>query len=314
MAVYRHTTDLPPEARGTVVAIGNFDGVHRGHGAVLDEAMDRAKALDTQASVLTFEPHPRALFQPDLPPFRLSSMRTKVRWLQDVGIARIFVLQFDWSFAAITAEAFIRDILHTNLGARHVVIGADFRFGNKRKGDAELLRHEAAALGFGVSALAPVRDEHGEVISSSRIRDALRRGEVREATRLLGRPWEIEGRVEHGAQRGRTIGFPTANLALGSYLEPRHGIYAVRAGIDAGADTEWWDGCAYVGRRPVVQGEQVLLEVFILDASPDLYDQRLRVRLIDFVRPDAPFESLEAMKAQVAEDCDNARRVLAADG
>ena len=313
MAIFRHTADLPPYARGAVVAIGNFDGVHRGHHAVLAEASTRAKELGTVPTVLTFEPHPREVFQPDAPPFRLSSLRNKVRLLEDAGMAHLFVLHFDATFAATTAESFVTDILGNDLGARHVVIGQDFRFGHKRRGDAALLREKAADLRFGMSAMPPVVDEAGDVISSSRIRSLLRKGDVRDAARLLGHPWEVEGRVEHGAKRGRTIGFPTANLSLGGFNEPLHGIYAVRAGVDAGAETVWQDAVAYIGRRPVVNGEAVLLEVFLFDASPNLYDQHMRVKFIDLVREDRPFESLEAMKAQVAADCDGARRILEAE-
>jgi riboflavin kinase/FMN adenylyltransferase len=313
MAVFRHTSDLPLDARGTVVAIGNFDGVHRGHRAVFAAAAEQARQRGTLPAVLTFEPHPRQVFQPTIPPFRLSSLRTKVRLLESAGLAHLFIRHFDWDFAAVSAESFIRDILAGELEAAHVVIGDDFRFGNKRRGDADMMRTAGAALGFGVSALPPVRDERGEVISSSRIRSLLQAGEVREATRLLGRPWELDGRVEHGAKNGRTIGFPTANIALGGYLEPAHGIYAVRAGIDEGAETQWHDGVAYVGRRPVVQGENVLLEVFIFDAAPDLYDAHLRVQLVEYLRGDAPFESLDALKTQIAADCETARRILAGE-
>jgi len=312
MPVFRHTTDLPPEARGGVVAIGNFDGVHRGHRAILEAARERAARLDTHASVLTFEPHPRQLFQPGGKPFRLSSLRTKVRLLEDAGMAHLFVLHFDWTFAAISADAFVTDMLVADLQARHVVIGRDFRFGNRRKGDASLMRIKAAEHGFGVTALEPVADEYGETVSSSRIRELLRAGEVAEATRLLGRPWELEGRVEHGQRRGREIGFPTANIRLGTYLEPAHGIYAVRAGVDAGRDTEWLDAVAYIGRRPVVDGEDVLLEVHVFDAEPDLYEQHLRVRFLGLVRGDRDFPDLESMKTQVRADCDAARALLSA--
>ena len=311
MAVFRHTEDLPPEARGCSVAIGNFDGVHRGHRAVLAEAQAHAKALGTQAAVLTFEPHPRQVFQPEAPPFRLSSLRTKTRLLESLGMAHLFVRHFDSDFARIDADSFVTDILLGHLAARHIVIGADFRFGHKRGGDADRLRQRAAPAGVGVSALPPVHDAQGEVVSSSRIRGALRDGDPLGAAELLGRPWEVEGRVEPGAQRGRDIGFPTANLRLGAYLEPRHGIYAVRAGIDRGAATVWWDGVAYIGRRPVVAGEDVLLEVYVFDASPDLYGEHLRVRMIDFIRPDGPFESLETLKTQIVADCAAARDILA---
>jgi len=312
MALFRHTHDLPAEARGGVVAIGNFDGVHRGHRAVLAEAQARAESLGTHADVLTFEPHPYQLFKPDAPPFRLATLRTKVRLLEACELAHLFVLPFDWDLAGYSPEAFVEDILVRNLGARHVVVGEDFRFGRKRAGDVELLREKGRQHGFGVSAMPPVLDADGHVISSSRIREALRAGEVAEATALLGRPWEIEGRVQHGDKRGRTIGFPTANITLGEMLEPAHGIYAVRAGIDAGPATEWWDGAAYVGRRPTVtEGTPgVLFETHLLDVDPELYGEHLRVQVHAFVRGDWAFDGLDALKHQIARDCASARAAL----
>ena len=310
MDVYRHTHDLPDSARGGVVAIGNFDGLHRGHRGVLAEAQARARALGVPCNVMTFEPHPRRLFKPDQAPFRLSALRTKLRLMEALGIDNVFVLQFDWEFAKISAEAFVTDLLAGDLGARHVVIGRGFRYGHKRQGDTELLQRLGEVQGFGVSALDAVLDEHGDTISSSRVRECLRSGEVREAQRLLGRPWEVEGRVEHGAKRGREIGFPTANVPLGEYLEPMHGIYAVRAGIDSGPDTFWMDGAGYVGTRPSVQGQNVLLEVSLFDVQPDLYNKHLRVQLIEFLRGDHAFDSVQALSVQIAEDCRHARRVL----
>ena len=314
MDVYRHTHDLPESARGGVVAIGNFDGLHRGHRGVLGEAQARARALGVPCNVMTFEPHPRRLFKPDQAPFRLSALRTKLRLMEALGIDNVFVLQFDWSFAKITAETFITDLLVGDLAAPHVVIGRGFRFGHKRQGDADLLAAMGAkpgtGRGFGVSALDAVQDEHGDTISSSRVRECLQAGELREAQRLLGRPWEVEGRVEHGAKRGREIGFPTANVPLGEYLEPMHGIYAVRAGVDSGPDTFWMDGAGYIGTRPSVQGDNVLLEVSLFDVSPDLYNKHLRVQLIEFLRADHAFDSMQALSMQIAEDCRHARRVL----
>ena len=310
MDVYRHTHDLPDSARGGVVAIGNFDGLHRGHRGVLAQAQARARELGVPCNVMTFEPHPRRLFKPDQAPFRLSALRTKLRLMEALGIDNVFVLQFDWEFAKISAEAFVTDLLAGDLGARHVVIGRGFRYGHKRQGDTDLLQRLGEDQGFGVSALDAVLDEHGDTISSSRVRECLRSGEVREAQRLLGRPWEVEGRVEHGAKRGREIGFPTANVPLGEYLEPLHGIYAVRAGIDSGPDTFWMDGAGYIGTRPSVQGQNVLLEVSLFDVTPDLYNKHLRVQLIEFLRGDHAFDSVQALSLQIAEDCRHARRVL----
>jgi riboflavin kinase/FMN adenylyltransferase len=201
-------------------------------------------------------------------------------------------------------------LLVGGLGVSHVVIGRGFRFGHKRQGDAEMLARLGDRHGFGVSALDAVLDEHGDIISSSRVRECLQAGEVREAQRLLGRPWEVEGRVEHGAKRGREIGFPTANVPLGEYLEPLHGIYAVRAGVDSGPDTFWMDGAGYIGTRPSVQGQNVLLEVSLFDVQPDLYNKHLRVQLIEFLRGDHNFDSMHALSIQIAEDCRHARRVL----
>jgi riboflavin kinase/FMN adenylyltransferase len=310
MDVYRHTHDLPARARGGVVAIGNFDGLHRGHRGVLAEARTRARAFGVPCNVMTFEPHPRRLFKPDQPPFRLSALRTKLRLMEALDVDNVFVLQFDWEFAKIAAEAFVTDLLVRDLEVVHVVIGRGFRFGHKRQGDADLLARLGAAHDFGVSALDPVLDEDGRTISSSRVRDCLKTGELREAQRLLGRPWEVEGRVEHGAKRGREIGFPTANVPLGEYLEPMHGIYAVRAGVDRGPDTFWMDGAGYIGTRPSVQGQNVLLEVSLFDVTPDLYDKHLRVQLIEFLRADHSFDSMQALSIQIAEDCRHARRVL----
>ena len=209
MDVYRHTHDLPDSARGGVVAIGNFDGLHRGHRGVLGEAQARARKLGVPCNVMTFEPHPRRLFKPDQPPFRLSALRTKLRLMEALGIDNVFVLQFDWAFAKISAEAFVTDLLVRDLAAAHVVIGRGFRFGHKRQGDADLLARLGDGHGFGVSALDAVLDEHGQTISSSRVRECLRTGEVREAQRLLGRPWEVEGRSSTApSAAGRSVSPP----------------------------------------------------------------------------------------------------------
>lgn len=313
MGVFRHTSGLPEDARGTVVAVGNFDGVHRGHQAILAAARARADELGTVPAVLTFEPHPRQVFKPDTASFRLSSLRTKTRVMQELGIAHLFVLHFDHAFARQTAAAFIDEILVRDLAARHVVVGAGFRFGHKRAGDVARLRQAGRTHGFGVTALEAVADEQGQVISSSSVRQALREGDPREAARLLGRPWEVEGRVDHGERRGRELGFPTANLGLDDYLKPAHGIYAVRAGVDEGPATRWLDGAGYVGRRPTLAGRDELLEVHLFSVSPDLYGQHLRVRLYDFIRGDRAFDSLAAMREQIAKDCSAARHVLAAE-
>jgi riboflavin kinase/FMN adenylyltransferase len=315
MAIFRHTRDLPAAARGAVVVIGNFDGVHRGHQLLLADARRQADALAAPLAVLTFEPHPRSVFLPDQPPFRLTSLRAKAHALQEAGVDDLFVLHFDRAFSLKTAEAFVLDILVGDLAARHVVVGWDFCFGHKRAGNVALLKSMAAQHGFGVTAVDPVMTGDGEIYSSSIIRAHLREGRPAKAAELLGRPWEIEGRVEHGDRRGRTIGFPTANLGLGDYLRPAIGVYAVLAGrdlgVEHGGETRWLPGVANFGRRPTVAGEELRLEVHLFEFDGDLYGETLRVRLLDFLRPEKKFDGLDALRAQIALDCGRVREILA---
>jgi riboflavin kinase/FMN adenylyltransferase len=318
MAIFRHTGDLPAAARGAVVVIGNFDGVHRGHQLLLADARRQADLLSAPLAVLTFEPHPRSVFLPDQPPFRLTSLRAKAHALQEAGVDDLFVLHFDRSFSLKPAAAFVLDILVGDLAVRHVVVGWDFCFGHKRAGNAALLKSMGSQHGFGVTAVDPVMNGEGEVYSSSIIRAHLRDGRPAKAAELLGRPWEIEGRVEHGDRRGRTIGFPTANLGLGDYLRPALGVYAVLAGrdpgVEHGGETRWLPGVANFGRRPTVAGEDLRLEVHLFDFDGDLYGETLRVRLIDFIRPEKKFDGLDALQAQIALDCGQAREILAQTG
>jgi len=310
MAIYRHSEGLPPEARGAVTAVGNFDGVHLGHQAVIAAARDQADGLGVALNVLTFEPHPRLVFQPDLPPFRLTPLRIKARALEAVGVDNMIVLHFDLDFSKRSAEAFVDDVLLRDLGARHVVTGWDFRFGHKRGGGVALLEALGAERGFGTTAVAPVAATGGEVYASSRIRAYLKDAAPTKAAALLGRHWEIEGRVDRGRGRGRTLGFPTANIDLGDYLSPAHGIYAVRAGVDAGTETAFADGVGYFGEEPVEPGQRPPFEVHFFADPGDLYGRHLRVQLIDYVRADKRFDGLEPLKAQIAEDCRTARRIL----
>jgi riboflavin kinase / FMN adenylyltransferase len=326
--VHRHVTDLPAAARGSAVAVGNFDGVHRGHQAVMGEAVRAARRDGGPAAVLTFEPHPRRFFRPDTPPFQLTRFRTKARVIASLGIDRLFVLRFDAALAARTAEQFVDDVLIAGLAARHVVIGYDFVFGKGRGGTPEFLRERLTARNIGVTVLSPVTmaedgldaEPEGFVISSTGVRDALQSGDPRAAARLLGRPFEIEARVMKGDARGRTIGFPTANLWLGDYLRPALGVYAVRVAI---ADPHplaeaalfkptWLEGVANLGLRPTFGGlTEPRLEVHLFDFAGDLYGRILRVGLIEFLRPERRFDGIEALKAQITQDADQARLVLA---
>jgi riboflavin kinase/FMN adenylyltransferase len=314
MKLFRHFTDLPDDARGAVVALGNFDGLHKGHRIVIGAAAEVAKASGAPLAVLTFEPHPRSLFRPSDAPFRLTPFRTKARHIEDLGVDLLFVIHFDTVFSSKTADEFINEVLVTGLGVSHVVAGYDFVFGHKRGGDVGLLYQKARTLGFGVTEVKPAADMSGGVFSSTRVRQLLVAGKPREAAAVLGRPWEVEGRVEHGDQRGRTIGFPTANLELGEYLRPHYGVYAVQAGVDHGTHTVWTDGVANLGKRPTVDGLRELLEVHLFDFSGDLYGKHLRVRMIDFIRPERKFESFDALKQQILTDAAAARGILAAGG
>jgi riboflavin kinase/FMN adenylyltransferase len=312
MRIHRSWTTLDPQDRASVLAIGNFDGVHRGHVAVLDEARALARQQGAPFAVLTFEPHPRNYFQPDTPPFRLTPLRPKARRLEALGVDLLFVLSFDAELASKPAEAFIQDILVDGLAARHVVIGYDFVFGKGRGGDGALLEAQGAKHGFGVTRVGQVTGADGGAFSSTVIRNHLREGRPAEAAKALGRLWEVEGHVHPGDQRGRTIGFPTANLDLEGYLLPKFGVYAVRLGLEAPTDPVWHDGVANLGLRPTIGDGKVLLEAHMFDRDDDLYGRLLRVQLVDFIRPEQKFDGLDALKAQIARDCDKAREILAA--
>ncbi|HXV25767.1 MAG TPA: bifunctional riboflavin kinase/FAD synthetase [Alphaproteobacteria bacterium] len=311
LRIFRHSSGLPPDARGSAVAIGNFDGVHLGHQAVISAAVEKARALDVRPAVLTFEPHPRMLFRPDSEPFRLTPLRPKTHAIEALGVEVMVVLAFDRALSEKSAEAFVEDVLVTGMAVTHILVGADFVFGHDRLGTVDRLSEFGGRLGFAVTALAPVAGPEGTVYSSTAIREALKAGEPRRAATLLGRPWEIEGRVEHGDARGRRLGFPTANIGLGDYLRPAFGVYAVEAGIDHGAATEWHRGVANLGRRPTVAGLVERLEVHLFDFDGDLYGRHLRVRLIEFMRPEKKFDGLEALQAQIARDTAAARAILA---
>jgi len=296
---------VPAEWTGGVIAMGNFDGVHRGHQTLLAEAKEQARALEAPLVVLTFEPHPRQFFVADTGPFRLTLPPAKVRLLAGQGVQAVLAQRFDPAFAAIGAQAFIDNVLLQGMGARHVVCGYDFTFGARRGGNVERLREMAAERAFGVSVLDPVTHE-GEIYSSTRIREALRAGWASEASDLLGHHWEIEGVVEQGDKRGRTIGFPTANVALGEHLRPRFGVYAVRALVGG----EWLNGVANLGKRPTVGKLQENFEVHLFDFAGDLYGQVLRVAIVDFIRPEMKFSGLDALKGQIAADASAARAIL----
>lgn len=312
MRIFRHYTDLPEDARGCVVAVGNFDGLHKGHQVVINEAGTIARAQKAPWAVMTFEPHPDLLFKPDMAPFRLTTMRTKSHMIESLGVDELLIQHFDKAFASLSAEDFVAEVIVKGLGAAHVVAGYDFRFGQKRMGDCDTLLHMGREKGFGFTAVPKVTDEDGIVYSSTRVRDHLRAGDVQGAEHVLGRPFELEGRVEHGDARGRDLGFPTANIHLGEFLRPATGVYAIRAGLDEGAETTWIDGVANFGRRPTFHADDdVVLEAHLFDYSGDLYGKHLRVELVERLREEVKFSGLDELKAQIARDCEKAKEILA---
>ncbi|UAJ10339.1 bifunctional riboflavin kinase/FAD synthetase [Polymorphobacter megasporae] len=298
---------VPRHLRGGVVALGNFDGFHRGHQAVVGHALDRARAEGRPALVATFDPHPAALFRPDLPPFALTTTPQKLDLFEAFGIDAAVVIGFDRALAAHSAEAFVGDQLASQIGAGVVVSGADFTFGVRRSGDTAALARIGAGHGIAADVVAAVGDGGG-IVSSSRIRDHLRAADPAAAAALLTRPFTIRGVVEHGAKLGRTLGFPTANLALGGYLRPAYGVYAVRVRLDDGSVI---DGVANLGIRPMIEPPLELLEVNLFDWSGDLYGRTIEVELHVFLRPEWKLDGLDALTRQIAADCVAARAALA---
>ncbi|GLS41048.1 riboflavin biosynthesis protein [Mesorhizobium tianshanense] len=300
---------LPAHLRGGVVAIGNFDGVHRGHQAVLDRALAEARRRGVPALVLTFEPHPRKVFQPDMPLFVLTPPPMKARLLSYLGFAALVEQPFTRDFASLSAEAFVTDVLDRNLGVIHAVTGFDFHFGKDRQGGPAFLMAAGERHGFGVTLVDAFRDEGAEVVSSSRIRALLCEGAVAEAAGLLGYRFTVESEVIGGQQLGRTLGFPTANMRLSPEAALKEGIYAVRF---RRADGTLHDGVASFGRRPTVDDNGApLLETFVFDLSGDLYGEICAVSFFGFLRAEVKFDGLDALVAQMKRDEAEARALLA---
>ncbi|MPZ37030.1 MAG: bifunctional riboflavin kinase/FAD synthetase [Rhizobiales bacterium] len=300
--------EAPPghALRGAVVAIGNFDGVHRGHQAVIATARERAATLSRPAAALTFEPHPRSFFRPQEPLFRLTDARNKLRLLASTGLDGAIVLRFDAALAALSADEFVERILVGRLGVSGATIGFDFHFGANRTGSPDFLAAAGARHGFAVD-IVPRFEDNGHRISSGPIRAALTNGQVVDAAEMLGFPWFVSGEVVHGDKRGRELGYPTANLRLDPTCALRHGIYAVR--VDVGGRR--YDGVANFGRRPMFDVGTVLLEVFLFDFSGDLYGQRIDVAFIDWIRPEMTFETVDGLVRRIDEDSRIARAALA---
>ena len=295
-----------PEAlRGAVIALGNFDGVHRGHAELARVATALAAQRATTAAALTFEPHPRSVFRPDQPVFRLTPPAIKTELLASVGLATTFILPFDRDIAAIAAQDFVRDLLLGRLGATGLVCGYDFHFGKGRAGSPEMLQDIAGAAGVPVVIVPPFAFA-GEPVSSTLVREALSQGNVARAADLLGRPWFVRGPVVHGEKRGRDLGYPTANMHLPRDCRLRFGVYAVRARIDG----IWHDGVASFGSRPTFDDGAAKLETFVFDFSGDLYGRQVDVALVAWLRAEAKFDGLDALVVQMDEDSAAAREIL----
>nr|WP_247711263.1 bifunctional riboflavin kinase/FAD synthetase [Qipengyuania vesicularis] len=298
---------MPDSLRGAIIALGNFDGFHLGHQAVAREAIDWARAEGRPSIIATFDPHPVRFFKPDAAPFRLTTLEQRQELYLAAGATAMLVFHFDGELAGTTAEDFVRVLLAEKLGVKGVVTGGDFTFGKARGGNFERLVELGREVGIEARAVDPVMDG-GEPVSSSRVREALREGDPQEAARLLTRPFAIRGVVEHGDKRGRTIGYPTANLSIESYLRPKYGIYAVTGRILATGEV--LKGAANIGVRPQFEPPKELLEPYFFDFSGDLYGQEIEVSFHHFLRGEAKFDSLDALTAQMAQDCKRARSLL----
>jgi riboflavin kinase/FMN adenylyltransferase len=302
---------LEPARDAHAVTVGNFDGVHLGHRAMLERVTAAAREHGVRSCALTFEPHPREFFTPDSAPPRLTPLREKLELIATIGVDRAHVLHFDAALAAEPAEHFVEQILVRGLGTRWLLVGRDFRFGARRSGDLKLLEAQASRHGYSVETMPDVQ-LGGERVSSSAVRAALERGDFALASKLLGRPYEISGRVAHGAKLGRQLGFPTANIPL-AHRPPLSGIYVVEAcRTDLGEPREWLPGVASVGRRPTVnQVEKPLLEVFLFDFGDEIYDHHLKVRFLQKLRDERKFADLETLRAAIADDAQRAREYFA---
>ncbi|MBU0862625.1 MAG: bifunctional riboflavin kinase/FAD synthetase [Alphaproteobacteria bacterium] len=309
MRIIRDTLYLDPSDRGAAAAIGNFDGVHLGHRAVIDAARGAATQLGAPLGLMTFEPHPRQLFAADAPPFRLMNAEARANELAKQGVEKLYEVPFNAALVALSPREFAQTVIHDRLGLAHVVIGADFCFGKDRAGNAADLQRYGAEMGFGVT-VAPMVALEGGRVSSTAIRTALSDGKPRDAAAMLGHWHRIVGEVIRGDQRGRELGYPTANMSIEGLHPPKFGVYAVRVDIAKGPHAGRYDGAASIGVRPMFNGEVPNCETFIFDFKGDLYGQHISVALVDYLRPELKFDGLPALIDQMDADCTKAREIL----
>lgn len=304
MRIYKNLNEIESEAKGCVVAIGNFDGVHKGHHQILDRGRSIAQELGKAFGVLTFEPHPRRLFRPDDPPFRITPERLKQERLEKSGVECLYSLTFDWDFASQSAEEFIETVLKQGLDAAHIIVGFDFCFGQLRKGSPAMIE----TSGIPTTIMDQIDDQDDEAYSSSAIRQHLKLGDIEKANALLGWDWCIEGKVTHGDKRGRELGYPTANVPLGDTTHPAYGVYATFVQIE-GEDI-WRPSATNIGIRPMFEAKEGLVEAFIFDFDQEIYDKTLRIKPIKRLRGEAKFDSLDDLITQMAKDCEQAKDIL----
>ena len=304
-----HYTGLKKSEQGAVIALGNFDGIHRGHQVVIERAAAIAKAGKHPLGIACFRPHPSRYFRPDTPPFRLMSSRLRAIILKEMGVNNLYEIPFDKALTLMNDEEFVETVLHLGLGATHVVVGEDFQYGHKRCGDFSSLVRHCKARGIGVTGLAPIslHQSYGKY-GSTEIREALRDGDVFFAAHMLSRPWIMDGEIVHGDHLGRTLGFPTANIHFDDRIHPKPGIYAAECRLDG--ETQWRKGVAYVGKRPTVNGKDHRLEMHIFDFDADIYGRILDVAFRSFIREDKKFDSLDDMVVQMKKDKDGARAIF----
>ena len=309
MKTLQRYTDLPKADKGAVIALGNFDGLHRGHQAVIKAAQDIAQSLGAPMGIGLFRPHPYRFFKPDAPAFRLMSPEVRAEIMADLGVERLYEIPFNNALRDMDDVEFVEQVLHQGLEIKHVVVGEDYGFGKNRCGDVESLTRLCAERDIGVTAMAPVglHKLYGKY-GSTEIRKSLQAGDVFHAQHMLSRPWIVDGIVSHGQKRGRTINFPTANLDFGDLVRPKFGVYCVEVRLEG--EVEWRPAVANTGNRPTVGGEEARLEVHLLDFDKDIYDTRVAVRFRSFIRPEKKFESFDHLKEQIAKDALGARAVL----
>ncbi len=310
MRIIRDTLFIDPDDRGAAAAIGNFDGVHLGHQAVIDIARKAAEASDAPLGIMTFEPHPRSYFAKESSPFRLMNAEAKASRMEKLGVERLYEVPFNEALAALTPEAFAKEIIHERLGLTHVVVGQDFCFGKGRAGSTKDLEAFGAQCGFGVT-IAPMVEIAEDEVSSTAIRQALTDGRPRNAAAMLGHWHRIEGEVIGGEQRGRELGYPTANMSIAGLHPPKFGVYAVKVDVLDGPHVGTYDGAASIGTRPMFGENLPNCETFLFDFKGDLYGSTLSVALVDYLRPELKFEGVDTLIKQMDADCEQARKILA---